>query len=68
MIALCLKDTAFFPRQSKNISDSDRKETDKGKDRGVLYSVWCNECKSSLTICSSTSKQIQTVKVEFYAL
>jgi len=27
MIALCFKDTAFFPRQSKNISDSDRKET-----------------------------------------
>ena len=27
MIALCFKDTAFFPRQSKNISDSERKET-----------------------------------------
>ena len=26
MIALCFKATAFFPRQSKNISNSNRKE------------------------------------------
>jgi len=69
MIALCFKDTAFSPRQSKNISASDRKETRiKVKIKEFYYSVWCNECKSSLSICSTTSRWIPVVKVKFYAL